>query len=374
MLAHKYGCLWPIVTLIVACESPRLSAQSKILDDPIAAAQAKAAQRVLWTEMAPRAGLGIAGSISDPIMAAQVLTAAERAFPNLAADLENAELLRRAAADPSLRGSLRGRIAETDWIKRNASDGWKAVNSPNAPQNDAYRFVSGKPEGAQLKVHADWHKYIRSMRKDDKAERFVLPDDHYDLVYKELEMHRAAAVRGGLVDEAAAIARQQQRLTKIGRSFSEIDGAVGAATKHYTRITRAVRAAGKTASYVGIAVEVLDGGIAVYEVAIGKSEVDELVTRLGKIVIGGTASWAAGVAGSATIAAGAAGAVPVAVAIVVGAATYLVVDWAIGSLADAARVGQLSANDIKRVWPAGARGVPLDRLYRKPKDPAVLLK
>ena len=249
----------------------------------------------------------------------------------------------------------------------------KSVKKANAPQNDAYRFVNGKLEGAQVKVHADWHHYIRSMQKDDIAELFVLPDDQYDLVYKEWETRRIGAARGGLVEKSAECARQQQRLTKMGRSFSEIDGAIGAAAKHYSRIATAIRGTGKAASFVGIAMSILDGGIAVYEVAIGKSEVDELVTRLGKIVVGGTASWAVGsVAGSAAIAAGATGAVPVAVAIVVGTATYLVVDWAIDSIADAVRVGQLNADDIKRVWPTGARGIALDSLYRKPKDPAIL--
>lgn len=364
-----------IVAIILALAQPCLFAQSKVFDDPIAAGQAKAAQRATSSTSIFRTAVGAAGSINDPISAAQVLAAAEKTFPNFAADLESAELLRKMVANPSSRGSLRGRIAESDWINRNAKDGWKQVKNANAPQNDAYRFVNGKLEGAQVKVHADWHDYIRSMRKDDKAERFVLPDDQYDLVYNEWETRRIGAARGGLLEKSAECARQQQRLTKMGRTFVEIDSSVGAAAKYYSKIAKAFQATGKAASYVGIAIAILEGGISVYEVAIGKSEVDELVTKLGKIVVGGTATWAVGsVAGTAAVTAGATGAIPIAVVIVVGTVTYLAVDWAIDSIADAVRVGQLSSSDIQRVWPNGARGVPLDSLYIKSKDPAILLK
>jgi len=309
----------------------------------------------------------------NPIEAAQVLAAAEGTFPNLAGDLANADLLQKAVADPTLRGNLRGRIAETDWIKRNGKDGWKPVKSPTAPQNDAWRRVNGKLEGAQVKVHGDWHKYIRSMEKDNLAERFVLPDDHYDLVYRELEKRRVGALRGGLTEKAAHYAKQQQRLTKIGRTFSEIDGAVESAARHYGRIARALRAGSRAASFVGIGLMILDGGIAVYEVATGKAEVDDLVTRVGSAAVGGAAAWALGeAAATAAAAAGATGAVPVAVAIVVSTGTFLVVDWGINKTADSLRVGYLSPKDVGTVWPNGTRGVSIDRLRVKPDDPSVL--
>src|SRR5204862_135729 len=156
---------------------------------------------------------------------------AEMTFPNIASESHYAELLHKAFSDPSMRGNLRGRIAEEDWINRNAKDGWQAVKKRNAPQNDAWRRVDGKLDGAQVKVHAEWQDYIRSMQKDSKAERFVLPDDHYALVYKELETRRLGALRGGLPEKAAGYLRQQMRLTKMGRTFNEIDGAIGSAAK-----------------------------------------------------------------------------------------------------------------------------------------------
>lgn len=188
--------------------------------------------------------------IPEPITRADVYTVANKTFPKLAADIEN---FRRISSDPTLRGSLRGRIAELDWINRNAKNGWRLVKSAIAPQNDAYRFVNGRLEGAQVKVHKDWHNYIRSMRKDNLAERFVLPDDHFDLVYRELEIRRVGALRGGLVEKAAEYGRQQQRLTKMGRTFAELDDPIGTADRAIRLKYRAAR---------GVAVLGLAGAVA----------------------------------------------------------------------------------------------------------------
>ena len=161
----------------------------------------------------------------------------------------------------------------------------------------------------------------------------------------------------------------------MGRTFAQVDGAIGSAAKHYERIATAIRAGGKAASFVGIALSLLDGGIAVVEVATGKAEVAELATKLSKVAVGGAASWAMGdfIAGAATTA-GATGAIPVAVAIVMATGTYVVIDWAFDQLTESLKVANLSADDVKRIWPVDARGVPLDRLYKKPHDPGILLK
>jgi hypothetical protein len=374
IVTSRFQCLWLFLALGIVAPLPQLRAQMPTAKDPLSAAQAGAARRSAVPNALVEASLLGAGSLKDPIYAAQVLAAAKQTFPNLVADLGNAELFRRAVAEPNLRGNLRGHLAENDWISRNSNAGWRRSMN-NDPENDAFRIVNGQTEAAQIKVHADWHDYIRSMKKDGKADRFVVPDDHFGLLWKELETCQAGALRGGQMERAVEYARQQQRLTKMGRTFSELDGAIGVAAKHFGRIATAIRAAGKAASFVGIALAVLDGGIAVYEVAIGKREVDELVARLSKIAIGGGAAWAvASTAGAAVAAAGATGAVPVAVAIVMAAGTYIVVDWTIDSVVDATRVARLGADDIKRIWPAGARGVSLDRLYRKPPDANVLVK
>lgn len=358
---HSFASVLLLLCYFVTTSSHVIGAE-----DPVAAAQQRAAKQDIRL---------LAVAVTDPIEAAQILAAANKTFPSLSAELGNAELLKKAAGDPSIRGNLRGRIAEEDWINRNANEGWKKVKNPNAPQNDAFRFLNGRLQGAQVKVHADWRDYMRSMRKDDKAELFVLPDDHFELVKGDLEQRRLGALRGNLVDKAADYKRQQLRLSKLGRTFSELDGSIEASAKHYTRLAKTLRTAGKAASFVGIALQVLDGGIAIYEVATGRIEVDELVTRIGKAAIGGSAAWLIGdAAAAAAIAAGATGAVPVAVAILVGTATYLVVDWGIDAVRDSLRIGQIQPDEITRIWPNGAAGVPVDRLYRKPVDPRLLSK
>lgn len=369
-------CLPLLAASVLLALSPlRALAQAATVDDPVLSAQARAAARAAPPAVAEAVTSSAAAVAEDPILAAQVLAAAEKTFPNLAADLENAELLRKAALDPTMRGNLRGRIAEAEWIKRNAKDGWRPVRNPIAPENDACRFVDGRLEGAQVKVHADWKKYINSMQQDSKAERFVVPDDHYDLVLKELEARRIGALRGGLTEKAAWYGQQQKRLTRMGRNFAELDEAIVAATKHYGRIATALRIGGKAASFLGIAIGLLDSGIAVYEVATGRAEVEDLVRHVSKTVIGGAASWAAAEAALNTAAAvGASGAVPVAVAVVIATGTYLVIDWAIDAVADALKATPLSTQDVERIWPKGARGIPLERLYQKPVDPAAVLK
>jgi hypothetical protein len=233
------------------------------------------------------------------------------------------------------------------------------------------------------------------MQTDDKAEYFVVPDDQFDQVFQEWEKRRVGALRGGLADKATECARQQGRLTKLGTTLKELDGSIDAsveiesvaASAPDSGLTVAIIAAseqtgeaaeianigGRAASFVGVAVFLLDGGMAVFDVAVGKTQVDELVTRLVKSGVGAAASWAvADAAASAAIAAGATGAVPVAIAIVVGTATYLIVDWSVESIRDSIKVSSLTPDDVNRVWPKGARGLPLDRLYRKPADPTTL--
>jgi hypothetical protein len=372
--------------IVISLSTATAFSQTSTADNPIVDAQTSALRQT-----APP----VDAVANDPISAAQVQAAAEAAFPNLTVDIGYAETLRKAADDPSLRGTLRGEIAESLWLERNAKYGWKPVKSPNAPQNDGYRIVNGKLEGAQIKTHADWHDYVRSMLKDNKAEYFVVPDDQIDQVFQEWERRRVGALRGGLAEKAAECVRQEGRLRKFGNTFTEIDRSIDAAIEIEcaavsmpdSGLTAVIIAAaerngeaaaltvigGKVASFVGVAVFLLDGGMAVYDVAVGKAQVDELVTRLVKSGVGGLASWAiADAAASAAIGAGATGAVPVAIAIVVGTATYLVIDWSIENIRESIKINSLTNNDMSRLWPEGARGIPLDRLYRRPGNPATM--
>ena len=64
---------------------------------------------------------------ADPITLAQVTKATERTFPNLSEELDSQKLLQKTLLEPSMRGNLRGRLAEEDFLKRNAKEGWRVL-------------------------------------------------------------------------------------------------------------------------------------------------------------------------------------------------------------------------------------------------------
>jgi hypothetical protein len=214
--------------------------------------------------------------------------------------------------------------------------------------------VNGKLEGGQIKVHADWKEYLRSMKRDNKAEHFLIPDDHYEIVRADIETRRLGALRGGLTKEAEQYADKLQRLAKLGRTFTELDNSVGSAARNFSRISTALRSAGKAAPFIGIALGLLDGSISAYEVATGKMEVGEFVWRIGKAGVAGTASWATGEFALDLLGlAGSSGGVPVIVVVVVGTAVYFVVDFAIDYTTKSLRTAHLTTKDVALLWPSG---------------------
>ncbi len=297
---------------------------------------------------------------ADPIRAARVLALAEQTFPNLSSQLSNADLLKRAVDDPSMRGNLRGRLAEELFKKNFAAQGWEPVRSAIAPQNDFKRWSNGRLEGAQVKVHANTGDYFRSMVVDHKAEWFVVPDDHYDILKREYAIRREGALRGGDQVKAESYARESNRLRKLGYTFNQLEGAVTGSAKHYRSIAMAMQQAGKAASFVAITLGVIEGGIATYEFANGRTDVVSYVGKIAKVGVGGITSWYVGMsAAELAIKAGAAGQAPVAIAIVVGAATYLVVDWAIDGTAKSMSVAKLTDGQLRTIWPENVPWVPL---------------
>lgn len=295
--------------------------------------------------------LRINAPLPDPIKVRQVLDIAEQKFPNLASELGSTDILQRAVADPSMRGSLRGRLAEEVFQAKHGKDGWRPVKNPNAPQNDFYRFVGGKLEGAQIKVHANVGNYVLSMLTDNKAEVFVVPDDHYELIKKDLEIRRQVALRSGLVEKAAGYAREKSRLTKLGRTFTELDEGIVNASRYHRSISVALRQAGRAASFIAISLSLVEGSLAVYQFATGKDDALQFAQKIAKIGVAGAASWyAAGLASQVAIGAGASGMVPVAVAIVVGAVTYIAVDWAVDYTVASFSVAQLTDEEWRLIW------------------------
>jgi len=295
----------------------------------------------------------------DPITQKQVEKAMERTFPDMIADPEASQLFKRILMEPSMRGNARGRLAEEDFLRRNVNDGWKKVRNPIAPHNDVWRKVNGKFEGGQIKVLKDWRQYLRSMRTDSKAEHFFIPHDHYQMGYDDLEARRLGALKGNDLAKSVYYTDKQNRLAKLGRSFSELDSAVANAAKNFSRIAVVAKYAGKASKalpYIGVALGILDGGICVYQVAQGTMSFQECIQHVGKAGVAGVASW------GAASAIGTIGA-PVAIVVVIGGATYFVADYAIDAYLDSFKTAPLTKAEIAMLWPKGLiTGVGADDL------------
>jgi hypothetical protein len=105
------------------------------------------------------------------------------------------------------------------------TDGWKPVAKPNAPQNDLYKFENGRFIGAQVKTHynGDPATYVADMKKDYLAEKFLIPDDHYETTLRYLKEQAKQARAKGDSTNAAWCERQAQRLGKIGATYHQLE-------------------------------------------------------------------------------------------------------------------------------------------------------
>lgn len=361
---------------------PRSPAQTlKIASDPLAEALHRPAQAAPKAPAVSRTPVFEPPRPElDPIKQAQVMAAAETAFPKLSADLENADLFRRALGDPSMRGNLRGRLAEHEFQRQREGEGWKPHVNKIDQQVDFERHVNGKLERAQVKTHDNWKKYLRSMNEDHEAERFVIPDDHYELVYKDLEERRIGALRGAqreaalgnieqqaaFVQKAADYAHKKSRLTKLGRTFGELDGALESTGRYWRVIAPAMRRAGKAVAFIGIALNVMDGAVAVQELASGKARVADVAKHASKAAIGWLATdGAVKVLIATEVLADTGVGVPIVASIVIGAAVYWVVDLGIDATARSIATAQLTTEEIKRLYPPNHRGLRPDPQWRK---------
>jgi hypothetical protein len=104
------------------------------------------------------------------------------------------------------------------------TDGWSPVSKSNAPQNDLYKRDNGRIVGAQVKTHqnGDPSTYVRDMRKDNRAEHFLIPDDHYETTREHLRQKADQAKAANDSKESAFYERQLQRLGKIGASYRQL--------------------------------------------------------------------------------------------------------------------------------------------------------
>ena len=175
-----------------------------------------------------------------------------RVAPNMAAEKGAESVLQRAATNPRVRGRYVGILAEEDFLVRNPN--YKPVASPIAPHNDVWVSTPEKKfHGVQIKTHAKpdhahVQKYVREMFKDGRAHSFAIPDDHYPAVRRELERRLERAFAKGDANGVRAYQRQLMRLTRLGRTYGELEQAVLTTARH----ARHARAFGGAASYAGI--------------------------------------------------------------------------------------------------------------------------
>jgi len=133
------------------------------------------------------------------------------------------------------RAQILGHYAEDRFVEVNRGAGWRKVNNQFAPQRDVYRWVDGRIEYGQLKVHGLGRSattmrqlaahYIESMRKDSgrgQARLFLVPDDHFDSIKGALSEQREAAVRRGDSSEALWLKKQEARLSRMGVSYETL--------------------------------------------------------------------------------------------------------------------------------------------------------
>lgn len=113
------------------------------------------------------------------------------------------------------------------------TDGWRPVSKQNAPQNDLYKFENGRFVGAQVKTHRNGNPstYVRDMRTDNRAEQFLIPDDHYETTLQYLKQQAERAKAAGDSKNASFYKRQIQRLGKIGSSYGQLESEAQLAAK-----------------------------------------------------------------------------------------------------------------------------------------------
>lgn len=304
-----------------------------------------------------------------------VAATVKEAFPRLGAD----EIVVRLPSEPSLRGSVIGKLAEADFLDRNAALGWRSYSERNHSQYDVWRRVNGKEEYGQIKTANDAKKYWDKMKADNEAEYFFVPDDHYPAVIDDLEVRIAGAERGGNVAKASMYKSARARVTKLGRNFKELDEGVIKGAKAYLRLSRegskhvVERTGGRLAKavvkrlglVVALAAVAIESGIEVYDLSSGKISGGEALLNISKIAAG-TGVGIAAESLAASLAEGTA-LPPVLVAVVVGTAAYLVVDYLVdGYLHPAMITTPLQAKDLDAFWPKELGGVPIDPVTCEP--------
>jgi hypothetical protein len=285
----------------------------------------------------------IAPARIDPSIASETIRT--RTLVNLWQQDGDLAAMRRVLADPVKRAHAVGHFAEDDFVANNPA--WRKTASPNAPENDVWRWMRGRMEGGQIKTHANGNPadYLRDMFKDAKAENFFVPDDHVQPLLQKIQQQIGRAEAGDN-ERVAEIWRQQLvRVKPLGRTYAELEGAVTRSAQGTVRAC-ALEGAGGTAAIVLAA----DGAVICYRCSKGE------LTPMQVQQAGTEAVARASAVGLATYGVIILGANPVGITvIVVGGVVYVVADYAIDELRPSYTSSPMTTAQIDEVMPIGWR-------------------
>ncbi len=143
----------------------------------------------------------------------------------------------RMSKNPIGRNYLNGAMNEALFVERNPE--WGYVKNPNAPQHDVYRWLPGRaaPEMGQVKFHADGNpsKYVADMRRDFRAHRIFIPDDHVEAAKAYLRADAERLTAAGDKINAKAMWRDYARVRGTGATSEEVLAARRTAEKFEIR-------------------------------------------------------------------------------------------------------------------------------------------
>jgi hypothetical protein len=142
------------------------------------------------------------------------------------------KIIRNSLRDPMKRSHIKGLLAEALFLEKNP--GWGYVRKTNAPQVDVYVLRKGmRPWGAQIKTHISGtpHTYANDMLTDNRADRFLVPDDHVASLREHWQAQAGKHESAGRTAEAIEARRQLSRIGGVGFKSEYLD-------QSYSRVTR----------------------------------------------------------------------------------------------------------------------------------------
>lgn len=157
-------------------------------------------------------------------------------------------ILDKYASSSQSAARLRGIFAEAVYLERHPNEGY--VGKPNAAHNDVYSWVEGErmPQGGQIKTAKTFSGagYVAKMKQDYLARRFIVPDDHVELLKNYLLEQEHKFQAAGDIKLAEQARRQFAKVKPLGATTVELE------SRLHSVFRRVVAA--KSAPYVSLGV------------------------------------------------------------------------------------------------------------------------